>query len=243
ASLIPVTSLRFRQRNTMEARGEILLAIDRYVIMNGMTARREAILMFVRAQDEYFERVAALAKADAGEPLSDRERLLLERPSLLADPNGFGLAEGTLKLANDRSGCDARISTRTVQRWFAARDKGGITALAPALTKEDDPVSPEFSAFLGFYAKPSKPTATEALADYREANPDTTLTIDQVRYTLKRKLNDIERNVGREGLLTLRSRMAYITRSTENLLPTTIYTADGKTFDAEVEHPVSHRPF
>ncbi|QQM29076.1 transposase [Martelella lutilitoris] len=243
AALIPVTSLRFRQRNAMEARGEILLAIDRYIAINGMTARREAILMFVRAQEEHFERAAVLAKVNAGEPLNDRERSLIERPSLLTDPNGFGLLEETLAIANDRGGEKVRVSARTVQRWFSTRDKGGIMALAPALTKEDEPVSEEFRAFLTFYAKPSKPTATEALADYREANPDTSLTIDQVRYTLKRKLNDIERNVGREGLLTLRSRMAYITRSTENLLPTTIYTADGKTFDAEVEHPVSHRPF
>ncbi|SMC39125.1 hypothetical protein [Rhizobium sp. RU36D] len=64
-----------------------------------------------------------------------------------------------------------------------------------------------------------------------------------MRHTLRTKLNNIEKNVGREGLLTLRSRMAYIQRSTENLFPTTIYTADGKTFDAEVEHPVTKRPF
>ncbi|TCT37670.1 Mu transposase C-terminal domain-containing protein [Martelella mediterranea] len=241
ASLIPVTSLRFRQRNAMEARGEILVAIDRYVAMNGMAARREAILMFVRAQDEHVERTEALAKANAGEPLNDRERLLIERPSLLSDPNGFDLVPETLAIANDRCGARTKISRATVYEWFKMRDKGGITALAPALTKEDEPVSEEFRAFLTFYAKPSKPTATEALSAFKKANPETSLTIDQVRYTLKRKLNDIERNVGREGLLTLRSRMAYITRSTENLLPTTIYTADGKTFDAEIEHPVSHR--
>lgn len=241
--LLPVTSLRFRQRNAMEARGEILVAIDRYATLRGMTARRKAILDFVRAQDEQAERTAAKEKAEAGEPLSSRERMLLERPSLLCGGDGFGLLEETLRLANDRSGGSFKVSARTVQRWFAARDTAGITALAPALTKEDEPVSEEFKAFLTFYAKPGKPAATEALADYKEKNPATTLTIEQVRYTLKHKLNDIERNVGREGLLTLRSRMAYISRSTENLFPTTIYTADGKTFDAEVEHPYTKKAF
>lgn len=241
--LLPVTSLRFRQRNAMEARGEILIAIERYATVRGLLARRKAILDFVRAQDEQAERNAAKEKAEAGEPLSGRERMLLERPSLLCHADGFGLLEDTLRLANDRSGDAFKVSSRTVQRWFAARDASGIAALAPALTKEDEPVSEEFKAFLTFYAKPGKPAATEALADYKEKNPANTLTIEQVRYTLKHKLNDIEKNVGREGLLTLRSRMAYISRSTENLFPTTIYTADGKTFDAEVEHPYTKKAF
>lgn len=240
---LPVTSLRFRQRQAMEARGEILLGIDRYIAMKGGWGRRKAIMDFVQAQEEHAERHAALVKVEAGEALTGRERVLLERVSLLVDPDGFGLLEDTLRLANDRAGSDFRISMRTVQRWFSDRDAGGITGLAPALTKTEEPISEEFSAFLKFYCKPSKLAATEALEDYKTENPGSTLTIEHVRYTLRHKLNDIEKNVGREGLLTLRSRMAYIQRSTENLFPTTIYTADGKTFDAEVENPFSKKPF
>lgn len=240
---LPVTSLRFRQRNTMEARGEILAAITRYQTEHGMSTRREAILMFVRAQAEHAERNVAKEKAEEGVALTSRERQCLERPSLLADVRGFALLEDTLRLANDRSGGAFSISRATVYDWFRLRDEGGITALAPALTKAEAPVSAEFKAFLTFYAKPGKPAMTEALEDYREVNPATTLTIESVRYTLKHKLNDIEKNVGREGLLTLRSRLPYIQRSTENLFPTTIYTADGKTFDAEVRHPITGRAF
>ncbi len=94
--LLPVTSLRFRQRNVMEARGEILIAIDRYAMMRGLTARRKAILDFVRAQDEQVERNAAKDKAESGEPLMPRERMLLERPSLLCTADGFGVLEDTL---------------------------------------------------------------------------------------------------------------------------------------------------
>ncbi|QGA56186.1 Mu transposase C-terminal domain-containing protein [Brucella sp. 2280] len=242
-ALLPVTSLRFRQRQAMEARGEILTAIDRYNIMVGGWGRRKAILDFVQAQEEHAERNAALEKVETGEALTGRERTLLERVSLLSDPNGFGLLEDTLRLANDRAGGDFRVSMRTVQRWFSQREDSGIVALAPALTKADEAISEEFKAFLTFYAKPGKPAASEALKDYRKVNPSTTLTIEKVRYTLRTKLNDIEKNVGREGLLTLRSRMAYIQRSTENLFPTTIYTADGKTFDAEVAHPVTGKAF
>lgn len=241
--LLPVTSLRFRQRQAMEARGEILVAIDRYIALKGIFGRRKAILDFVQAQADHAERNAAKQRLEDGEALSNRERLALERLSPLSDDEGFGLLEDTLRLANDRAGSEFCVSLRTVQRWFSDRDAGGITALAPALTKAEEPISEEFKAFLKFYCKPSKVTATEALEDYKEQNPTSKLTIEQVRYTLKHKLNDIEKNVGREGLLTLRSRMAYIQRSTENLFPTTIYTADGKTFDAEVENPFSKKPF
>jgi putative transposase len=55
-------------------------------------------------------------------------------------------------------------------------------------------------------------------------------------------MNNIEKNVGREGLLTLRSRLAYVTRTTEGMWPTTVYTADGKTFDAEIADPQTNLP-
>ena len=34
--------------------------------------------------------------------------------------------------------------------------------------------------------------------------------------------------------------LPYVTRTTDDMWPTTVYTADGKTFDAEIEDPVSH---
>ncbi|MCW5711298.1 Mu transposase C-terminal domain-containing protein [Shinella sp.] len=240
---LPVTSLRFRQRQAMEARGEILLAIERYGMLRGFVGLRRAILDFVQAQETHAERATALEKVQAGDGLSNRERMALEQPSPLQGEDGFGLLTDTLRLANDRSGGSFRVSRSTIYEWFKLRDAGGITALAPALTKEEEPISEEFGLFLTFYCKPSKLAATEALEDFKAKHPGAKLTIEQVRYTLKHKLNDIERNVGREGLLTLRSRMAYVRRSTENLLPTTVYTADGKTFDAEVEHPVSKKAF
>jgi len=126
--------------------------------------------------------------------------------------------------------------------WFKARKQGGISMLAPSPTKEAKPLPDGFAIFLKFYAMPQKPDVTEALKEYHKLHADRPLTIDQVRYALKTKLNNIERNVGREGLLTLRSRLAYIQRSTENLFPSTIYTADGKTFDAEIADWKTNRP-
>lgn len=201
---LPVTSLRFRQRNAMEARGEILTAIERYATMRGEWSMRQPILAFVNAQEVHADRIAAKQKADDGEPLSPRELFLIGKPSPMEHPDSFGLLEQTLLLANDRSGGSFRVSRATLYEWFKARNAGGITALAPALTNEAEPISEEFKAFLKFYCKPGKLAATEALEDYKEKNPNSTLTIEQVRYTLRHKLNDIEKNVGREGLLTLR---------------------------------------
>lgn len=155
----------------------------------------------------------------------------------------FGVSDTVIATANDRLADDRSVSARTLQRWIQRRKEGGILALAPVATKEASPLPPGFGAFLKFYLRPQKPRITEALADYHKTSPAHPLTYRQVKYTLDSKLNDIERSRGREGILTLRARLPYVDRSTENLLPTSIYTADGKTFDAEIAHPVTKGPF
>lgn len=171
---------------------------------------------------------------------------LSERAAILAfgaRPEDFGVADATVVVANDRLTDDRSISARTVQRWMQRRKAGGIAALAPVATREPQPLPPGFATFLTHYLKPQKPAVTEALDAYRKTNPAHPLTYKQVRYTLDTKLTDIERNRGRDGILALRARLPYVDRSTEALFPTTIYVADGKTFDAEIAHPVSKKPF
>lgn len=238
-----VMSLNARHRVVMEKRSEVLLAVGGYMTRNGLT-KSKAIAAFVRAQSEWADCKAAYATRDAGTLLSGSTRHHLEVVPMLTSDDGFALTEEVLKIANDRSDGKSNISRRTLYRWFAAKSEGGIQGLAPAQTKAAEPVPEGFIDFLRFYASPAKPDATEALKEYNKTNPppEKCLSIHQVRRTLKVKLNDIERNVGREGLLTLRSRMAYITRTTEGLWPTTVYTADGKTFDAEVADWKTHRP-
>ena len=211
-AILKTASLSARQRGVMEARSQVLLAIEAYQIPRGQS-RASAIKDFGLAQAVYRD--------------------------WLTNPDMFGLTAAVLELANDRRRGSTAISRSTIYDWFKVRDSIGVAGLAPAVTKAPDPVPPGFVDFLKHYAIGSKPHATEALAAYMATEPAFPLTIDQVRHTLKVKLNDIEKNVGREGLLTLRSRMAYIQRTTDGLWPTTIYTADGKTFDAEIADPVS----
>lgn len=233
-------SLKARAAAVRDKRSEVLLAIKSFEIRQGCTLGK-AINAFVDAQVELRAWKEAAAARDQGQPTTIGQMVLLTREPALLAPDGFGLTEDALAVANDRSNAARSISRSTIYEWFKARDEMGVAGLAPAATKEREPVPPGFTEFLKFYARGSKPHVTEALKDYLDSNPAFPLTIDQVRHTLKVKLNDIERNVGREGLLTLRSRMAYIQRTTDGLWPTTIYTADGKTFDAEVADPVSGR--
>jgi putative transposase len=158
------------------------------------------------------------------------------------EKEGFGLTEEVLRKANNRPTGSLKISRATIYSWLNLRLAHGVPGLAPTPPKVADPLPPGFVEFLKFYARPQKPNMTEALKDYLESGPKDLLTIDQVGHALRKKLNGIERHVGREGLLTLRSRLAYIQRDTSNLLPTTIYTADGKTFDAEIADPVQGHP-
>ena len=50
-------------------------------------------------------------------------------------------------------------------------------------------------------------------------------------------------NKGRLGSRELKKFKAYISRDTSNLWPTAVYTADGHTFDAEVQNPLTGKPF
>lgn len=149
----------------------------------------------------------------------------------------------TLRTANDRAR-DSTLSIRTIYRWFQAFDELGIVALAPKLTREKQDQPAWFKGFLACYAKPSKPSVTEALREFTRTLPEGAVapTERQVRTCLG-KMPLLAKLKGREGQLALRSRLAYTARDFSTLLPTSVYSADGKTFDAEIAHPIHGQPF
>lgn len=240
------TALSPRARGVMEARAEVLSAIEGYAVSQGQT-RAWGIAKFMDAQDQWLRRQESERRRDEGQFLTEREAAELARPLLLTSEDGFRINPGRIAAANDRR-TTAQVSRRTIYDWFKVRDTTGVVALAPESTREAAPIPAGFADFLRFYAIGSKPTITDAHRDYvaaaaqRSDVQPMTLSLDQVEYILRVRLNSIERNVGREGLLTLRSRLAYVSRTTDDMWPTTVYTADGKTFDAEVADPVSGRP-
>lgn len=164
--------------------------------------------------------------------------------AFLADPAAVDISVVMLTAANDRANGKATVSRATLYDWFKLRDTVGVGALAPLPTKEKQDVPSWFWQFLRFYAQPQKPCLTDALEQFTKALPAHILppNYDQVRRLMAR-LGNVERHRGREGSLTLKSRMAYTLRSTDDLLPGCVYTADGKTFDAEIAHPIHGQPF
>ena len=201
--------LTARQRQVMEARASVLLAIEARALLSG-SGKDRAIRSFVAdAENGDLDPVQAVAVATA----------------------------------NDR-GTSAVLSYPTAYRWFKAREELGITGLAPAVSQQKADLPPWFDDFLRHYAKPTKPSVAEALRDFNKTLPAGAVrpTEAAVRRCLK-KMPQLERLKGREGKLALRARLAYTARDTSDLLPTSVYVADGKTYPAEIGHPIHGQPF
>ncbi len=152
----------------------------------------------------------------------------------------------TAAKANDRAPVSGWcvISRRSIYRWLEARDKAGIADIAPKLSRQPDRLPAWFRNFAPFYFRPQKPSVSAAYHQYvcSLPDPEAAPSQSQIRRALG-KLNMLERSSKREGKLAMRAMLAYTTRDTSELLPTSVYVADGKTFDAEVAHPIHGQPF
>jgi putative transposase len=162
----------------------------------------------------------------------------------IADPARFGVDNETIAASSNRSGDKITLHRATILRWFQYRELTGVGALAPKATKERSEIPSWFWDFLKGYARPQKPCISEAFDAFMRTDHGVNepITYSKVRRLID-KLGNVEKHRGREGSLTLKARMAYVTRSTGDLLPTCVYTSDGKTFDAEIAHPIHGRPF
>ena len=145
-----------------------------------------------------------------------------------------------LKLARDprgRKGSDPFPSMRTLKRWLA---KGDLAPRAPA---KDMTVPAWAEVFMRCWQRPEKPSVEAA---YRQAcqiwTEDERPSIHQVRRFL-RKLGAVAREGGRMGPRELKNIRPFVRRGFEELEPNDIWSADGHTFDAEVQHPFHGRPF
>lgn len=204
---------------------------------SSLTARQRSVME---------ARAAILLEVDR-RSLAEGHSLTAAIRSVVADSKA-GALPGNLQalaaVANDRSGGASALAERSLFRWRGAKDEAGtVTALAPTPTKTAQDLPPWFRDFLAFYARPQKPTIARALVKWGEAAPGVSLpTYKQVRGALD-KLSSLDRMRGREGAQALKARQAYTARDTSGLLPSSVYLADGKTFDAEVLHPIHGQPF
>lgn len=145
-----------------------------------------------------------------------------------------------LALAKDKRGRksgDEFPSIRTLKRWLAAAD------LAPRVPQKDMSVPPWAKAFLACYQQPQKPSVEAAYRDFIQAQPaDERPSIHQCRRFLS-KLGNVTRERGRMGARELKNIQPFVRRDFSLLQPNDVWSADGHTFDAEVQHPFHGRPF
>ncbi|MDX5595294.1 Mu transposase C-terminal domain-containing protein [Pseudovibrio sp. SPO723] len=206
------------QRKSAEARKQILQMVEQLVV-RGMSYDKAVLGLVAKV------------------------KVLLDQDVLTEDE------EHLLQLVRNAKDKGKGISRRAIYNWRKAFRANGFAGLIPGKRQQDQLNSSRYAwapGFLKFYADPRKPTVALALDLYRASLPDPSKapSYDQVkRYLAKlKKADPISAFKGREGILALKARKVYVSRSTEGLEPTDIYTADGKTFDAFVAHPFSGNP-
>ncbi|WP_075353246.1 Mu transposase C-terminal domain-containing protein [Desulfovibrio sp. DV] len=149
---------------------------------------------------------------------------------------------GLVAVANDRMADGRGLSRRRLYGWCSLFAEGGEAALAPRHKAKDMTVPAWAPAFLAIWQQPQKPTIADAYNQLVDAYEGVPPSIFAVRRFLA-KMADTDREAGRDTGNALLKRRPHKRRSTDELWPTDVYTADGTTFDAEIQHPVHGQPF
>ncbi|MDZ7890090.1 MAG: DNA-binding protein [Pseudomonas sp.] len=144
--------------------------------------------------------------------------------------------------ANDRKTGDRSLSERTLKRWLADFRKLGETGLAPDRREKDLSVPPWAADFLRCFQRPTKPSVEASYAEFAAKCDGDRPSIHQVRRFLN-KLSVEARERGRYSPQELKAFQPFRRRTTKNLLPGDVYTADGHKFDAEVINPHTGKPY
>lgn len=138
------------------------------------------------------------------------------------------------------------LTRRSLYRWCALYAEGGELALAPRHPQKDMSVPAWAPLFFEHYQRPQNPSLAEAHRDFArvwEAQQSSRApSIDAVRRLLA-KIAKPDLAAGRKTGNALLKLKPFSKRKTEKLLPCDVYTADGTTFDAEIAHPDTGRPF
>ncbi|MBI4804437.1 MAG: DDE-type integrase/transposase/recombinase [Desulfovibrio sp.] len=147
-------------------------------------------------------------------------------------------------VANDRYGNGEHrgLSRRRLYEWCSLFAEGGEAALVPRHQGKDMTVPAWAPAFLAIFQQPQKPTIADAYRRFADEYKGKQPSIFAVRRWLD-KVALPDREVGRatgNALLKLRPHKR---RKTDELWPGDVYTADGTTFDGEIQHPLHGQPF
>lgn len=147
-----------------------------------------------------------------------------------------------LRMAKDkrgRGGGSPYPSVRSLKRYLAK----DVKTMAPR-KRQPDPVPAWANDFLMCYLRPEKPSVVAAYEAFvtNWQGEDQPPSIHAVRRFIK-KMGKVARSHGRMGPRELKNIMPFTRRDFSKLLPADVYSADGHTFDGEVQHPLHGRPF
>ena len=207
-------------------------------VENGLTERQRLVESARKGVLKAIEDVMDVAKV--GKDAATRTVLTQARL------NGYEHLAKMFELARDGRGAVGDLpSERTIKRWFAARDEGGLVPSIPTANMN----LPQWAGlFLKHYQQPQKPSVPAAferfLPEWMAVAPplEKLPTIHMARRLLE-KIGNVSREKGRMGEREIKNIKAYKVRDFLHLNPSDIYSADGHTFDAEVMHPQSGKPF
>lgn len=149
-----------------------------------------------------------------------------------------------VELANDRKTAERGLSERTLKRWLATwrnANKDEV-ALAPLRKRASLDVPQWVPSFLRCYQRPTKPSVAASYAEFSSSWTGALPSIHAVQRFLK-KLSPEVLNRGRMSPQELKALQPFRRRSTKNLFPGDVYTADGHKFDAEVINPLTGKPY
>ncbi|SNR59376.1 putative transposase [Humidesulfovibrio mexicanus] len=150
--------------------------------------------------------------------------------------------QALVNVANDRPGKgeERGLSRRRLYGWCAVYAIAGAAALAPQHKQRDMSVPPWANEFLALYQTPQHPSVADCLR--RLEWPGQKPTIHAV-YRFLKKIGVPALMTGRATGNALTKLRPHKLRTTESLLPGDVYTADGTTFDAEIQNPLNGQPF
>ncbi|WP_137972379.1 Mu transposase C-terminal domain-containing protein [Pseudomonas sp. F(2018)] len=192
-------------------------------------------------RDVMTARLAFVREIERMSQVVSQQRAIMTLVGLARDGQLSPYLAARVERANDRKTADRSLSERTLKRWLADYRKHGEAGLAPARRKADLSV-PEWAAdFLRCYQRPTKPAVERAYAEFCTKYRGNTPSIHQVRRFLD-KLSPEARERGRYSAQELKAFQPFRRRTTKNLLPGDVYTADGHKFDSEVINPHTGKP-
>lgn len=154
----------------------------------------------------------------------------------------------TVRRANAKAGKDgnAKVSRATLFNWLKLAENAGDNSLVAVLApKHRDVTMPVWGAtLLKLWGQPTKPSLSMVMRELVNVmGGENVPTYAQASYFLRTHVGNVELERGRMGARELKNIQPFIRRDASELFPTDVYTADGHTFDAEVAHPISGRPF